>query len=255
VNGSSVRDRRWLAALAFAGFAASFLIFAPASVAAWLITRAAPLASIAGTEGTIWKGRLAGVSYGGVPIGDIDYRLHALPLLLARASIDAESAHGALDGAANITVAPGMVEIKNLAAAFNLAAIRRYTFFGVRYQGAAKVTASRLRLTRKGCEADNAAVATSAFDALSRQWSGGSFPMAGAIDCRDGAIVLTLQGEGADGAADLKVTVRPDFSYALTVSARPLRPDLSRALEIFGFENRGDGLSYEAAGVLKGLNS
>lgn len=248
-------DRRRLAGFALCGFVAALVVFAPAGLAASAIKRAAPLTSIVAAEGTIWKGRLLGVSYNDIPLGDIDYRLHALPLAAARAAIDLRSGGGALEGRGKLQVRPGALEFQDVSATFNLGAIRRYTFFGVRYQGAAKVTARRLQLTATGCEAEAASVSTSAFDAFSRQLSGGAFPMSGPVGCRDGVMILSLKGEGADGAAELTASVRPDFTYTLLVAARPKRPDVSRALEFFGFENGKDGLSYEAAGVLKGLSS
>lgn len=255
MTAEMARGLRPLAVAALAGFVVAFIAFAPASLAAYAVTRAAPLTTIAGAEGTLWRGRLIGYAHNGVLIGDIDYRLHALPLILGRLAIDARSARGALDGAARVEISPGAVYLKDVSATFNLGAIRNYTFFGVRYQGAATLTANRLRLTRTGCVAEAARIATSAFDALARRWSGGAFPMAGPVACQDGALVATLNGEGADGAAELRVSVRPDLSYSLAVDARPRRPDVSRALEFFGFQNAGDGLSYEAAGILKGLSS
>ena len=248
-------DLRWHVIPAAVGFFIAIVTWAPAGLAAWAIKRVAPLTSFAGAEGTLWNGRLRGVSYSDVSIGDIDFRLRASGLLLLRATIDMKSANGALEGASRVHFQPGAVEFRELSATFNLGAIRRYSFFGVPYQGAASVTADRIRLTRTGCEAEKAAITTSAFEAFARRWSGDAFPMSGAIDCRGGALLVSLSGAGDDGTAELTVSVRPDFSYALTVAARPRKADVSRALEFFGFENRGDGLSYNAVGVLKGLSS
>lgn len=255
MNGAQSASRRWFLVVAAAGFAIAIVAFAPAGLAAAAMRRAAPLTSIAGAEGTLWNGRLLGVAYGDIAIGDIDFRLRAPSLLLARAVIDMTSANGALEGAARLQFSPGAVEFGDISAAFNLGAIRRYSFFGVPYQGVFNVKADRLRLTGAGCEAENAIISTSAFDALAHRWSGGAFPMEGSIDCRDGALVASLNGEGADGTADLKVSVRPDLSYTLIVAAQPRKADVSRALEFFGFEKGGDGLSYKAVGVLKGLSS
>lgn len=255
MNGSEPLVPRWFLFVAAAGFAFAILAFAPAGLAASALKRAAPLTSIAGAEGTLWNGRLIGVAHGDVLVGDIDFRIRVWSLLLARATVDLTSANGALEGAARVRVRPGSLEFERVSANFNLGAIRRYSFFGVPYQGALIVTAERFRLTSAGCEVENAVISTSAFDALARRWSGGAFPMDGAITCLDGALVASLKGEGADGTADLRATVRPDLSYALTVAARPRKPDIGRALEFFGFEKGGDGLSYKAVGVLKGLSS
>lgn len=248
-------EKRRFATIALGGFAAAAAMFAPASVAAWALTRSMPLLSIAGAEGTIWRGRLSSVSYSGVLIGDIGYRLSAPPLLLGRIAIDADSANGALLGRARVSIGLDGADLRDVSGEFNLGAIRQYTFFGARYQGVARLKADRLRLTGNGCTADAATLSTSAFEALTQRWSGGAFPLEGAIECRDGALVATLDGKSPDGKATVGLTIRPDFTYVVRIGAELLRPDVSRALQSFGFEAKGEGLSYEAAGVLKGLSS
>ncbi|MFN0023019.1 MAG: type II secretion system protein N [Parvularculaceae bacterium] len=246
---------RSLAAIGSLSFTVALFLTAPASLAADALTRISPLFSVGGADGVLWRGTLSGVVYNGVLVGDIDYRLAALPLLLGRIDVDAESQNGALLGKARLSLSAGRVALRDVAAEFNLGAIRQYTFFGVRYQGSARLDAERLVLTRSGCAADKARVSTTAFDALSRQVSGGPFPMAGGIDCSSGVMTARLAGEGADGTAEIDLTIRPDFTYAMKVAAEPRRPDVSRALKVFGFEQQGAALSYEAAGVLKGLSS
>lgn len=255
MNESRPESRHCFIFAAVAGFALAICAFAPAGIAASALKRAVPMMSIAGAEGTVWKGRLIGVAHGDVFLGDIDFRVLASNLLIARATVDMTSAAGALEGAARVEFTPDAIELERVFVNFNLGAIRQYSFFGAPYQGALKVTAERLRLTGAGCEAENAVISTSAFDALAQRWSGGAFPMDGAIKCVDGALMASLKGEGADGAADLSVTIRSDLTYSLVVAARPRKPDIGRALEFFGFEKRGDDLSYKAVGVLKGLSS
>ncbi len=252
---ASAAEKRRFALIALAGFAAAALALTPADVAAWMLKRASPLTAVTGASGTIWNGRLTGVSHGGVLVGDIGYRLSALSLLLGRVAVEAESAGGALLGRARFTFGVGGPEIRDVSAEFNLGAIRQYTFFGVRYQGVARLKAQRLKLSDKTCVADAATLSTSAFEALADRWSGAPLPLAGAIVCEAGAIVAALDGESADGRASVALTIRPDFTYAVRIGAAPRRQDVSRALEAFGFENKGEGLSYEAAGVLKGLSS
>lgn len=248
-------EKRRFALVAGAGFAAAAVSLAPASVGAWALKRSAPLLSVTGAEGTIWRGKFSGVSYNNVLIGDISYRLSALPLAIGRIAVDAESSNGALLGRARVLLGLGGAGLRDVSAEFNLGAIRQYTFFGVRYQGAARLKADRLALSGNACVADAATISTSAFEALTKRWSGGSFPLDGAIECKDGAIIAALDGEGADGKASIRLTVRPDYTYAVRIAADPQKPEVSRALQLFGFENRGEGLSYEVAGVLKGLSS
>jgi hypothetical protein len=252
---ASAAEKRRFALVALAGFIAAALAFAPASLGAWLIKRSSPLTEIAGTDGTLWKGRLSGVTHGGVLIGDVDYRLSALPLLIGKAELNVTSAGGALLGRGTVTLSRGGADFRDVDAAFNLGAIRQYTFFGVRYQGEARLKADRLKFSRKDCAAEAATLSTSAFEALTQRWSAEPFPLVGALACEAGAMIATLDGASADGKATIGLTVRPDFTYAVRIAAEPRRQDVSQALQFFGFDDEGDRLSYEAAGVLKGLSS
>jgi len=254
-NWVSTSELRRFGLVAGAGFVAAILATAPASLSAWALARSSPLISIARAEGTVWRGKLSSVAYNGVTIGDIDYRLRVLPLLLARADFDTQISGGALLGRARLRLGPDFFALLDVDANFDLGAVRKYTFFGIRYEGAALLKADHLRLTHKGCTAIDAALSTTAVESLSSRWSGGDFPMAGALTCREGAMVAELSGEGVDGKARIVVSIGPDYAYSIRVAAEPRRQDLSRALQQFGFEKKGDALSYEAVGALKGLSS
>ena len=251
----SAAERGNFLLIALAGFTAAAVAAAPATVGVWALKRAAPMLAVTGAEGTLWSGRLSGLSYGGVLIGDVNYRLSALSLLLGRISIHADSSNGALLGQARVLLGQGRVDLREVSVEFNLGAIRQYTFFGVRYQGLARLKADRLTLSDKVCAAEAATVSTSAFEALTKRWSGSPLPLDGAVVCEGGALVGALNGESADGKAAVGLTIRPDFTYLVRIAAEPRRADVSRALQLFGFEDKGEQLSYEAAGVLKGLSS
>lgn len=252
---SNESDVQTLGVFALLGFAFAVIAFAPATLGAAILKRVSPLASVSGAEGNIWQGRLKGLSYNGVLVGDIDYSLKPLQLILGRVALEARSSNGAILGAAKISISSGALEISDARAEFNLGAIRRYTFFGVPYQGLAMLKAKRLKLTQSGCEVSEASLSTTALEALSRRWSGGPFPMSGPIECSDGVMIVDLGGGGADGAASIEITLRPDFTYSMRVAAEPTEKNVGQALRLFGFEDDGKVLSYEAAGVLKGLSS
>jgi hypothetical protein len=249
------RGGRLLLGAAGAGFLASLIAAAPASLAAAIAERAAPQLDIAGSKGGLWRGEFRGVIYDGVPIGDVAIAINPLALPLGRLAARVESRGGALAGKGRIALSFGSVELHDVSAMFALSAIRRYTFFGARYEGAARIDADRLLLSRRGCAADGAKISTNALDGLSRRWSGRAFPLAGDIRCAEGRLVLTLSGDGADGAATLQATVAPDLSYGLVFTAAPRRREAAEALRLFGFQGEGETLSYEAVGRLKGLRS
>jgi len=243
----------WLAG--GAAFLIGALAAAPASIAAAIAERAAPLLEIGTVRGTVWRGEFSDVVYNHILIGDVSYRVEPLRLLTGRIVADAASREGALLARGEIALSPSSIEIRDAAAEFNLGSIRQYTFFGARYQGTARIRARSLMLSRRGCRADEAKVSTDALDALARQWSAAPFPLAGDIRCEGGRLNLALAGENGGGGARIEASVAPDLSYALTLVAEPKRADLSEALRIFGFEGDNARLSYRAAGRLKGLNS
>jgi hypothetical protein len=249
------RGKGWLIAIGLFGFAASLVAGAPASLVASIIAARVPLAKIGDAKGTIWKGEFRSVSYNNILIGDVAFSLRPFSLLMGRVRADVRSGNGALQSVGDLTLADHSVTLRNVDARFNLGAVRQYTFFGVRYQGEASIKASRLVLSRKSCIAEGVDISTNVFDAMARQWSGAAFPMTGAATCEEGALKLALRGSTQDGAATINALVRPDLTYVLTVAAQPKRRDVGEALRLFGFEPKASGLTYEAAGVLKGLSS
>lgn len=243
----------WIAGAA--AFFASALVNAPASLSAAIATANAPLLTIGGAKGTIWRGEWSHVIYNRILIGDIRYSLKPTRLLAGRLVADASSRDGALTAKARISLSPFAVDLKDATAHFNLSAIRQYTFFGARYEGSASFRAKSLTLTRMGCRAEAAQVSTNALDVIAKQWSGGVLPLAGEIECADGKLNLTLAGRNQDGGARMEVSVAPDLAYTMTLTAEPQRAEVGDALRLFGFEGEGARLSYRAVGQLKGLSS
>jgi general secretion pathway protein N len=88
---------------------AAYLIFAlitlPASVIA---SRLPPDIVLAGVEGTAWNGRAPVVLVGGMQVGSVTWKLHALPLLTLKAKADVKVTRS--DGFLQATVASGAVQ-------------------------------------------------------------------------------------------------------------------------------------------------
>lgn len=252
---SSWRGRRALIALGLAGFLASLVAGAPASLAASIIESRSPLVKIADARGTIWKGEFRSLAYNNILIGDVAFAVRPASLLLGQFSADVESRNGALNATGDVALSRRAATLRNVDARFNLGAVRQYTFFGARYQGEAAIKAARLILAPRTCIAEGVEISTNALDAMARQWSGRGFPMSGAATCEEGGLKLALAGSTPDGKATIEALVRPDLTYVLKAAAEPTRRDVGDALRMFGFEPKAQGLTYEAAGVLKGLSS
>jgi hypothetical protein len=246
---------RALLAVGAGAFVIGAIANAPAEIAANLAADAAPLLEIGGTSGTLWRGELTDVSYDGIALGRISFRLEPIGLLTGKVVARVTSSGGALAAKGRVTMSPTSIDLHDAGGEFNLSAIRRYTFFGARYRGSANFSAGRLQLSKAGCRAENARVSTNALETLTSQWRSDALPLAGDIQCVDGKLKVVLTGENRDGLARLEAFVAPDFSYTMTFTASPRRADISDALRLFGFEGDNANLSYRAAGRLKGLTS
>lgn len=231
------------------------LATAPASIAASIAKSAVPSIEFGGVEGTLWRGVMNGVAYNGIDLGRITYQLRPAELLLGRASADVTSDGGALIGRTHVAASFSGVTLTRLNAQFNLAAIRRYNFFGLRYQGTATISANRLAFAKGRCRAEDAKVATTLLDALARQWTGGDLPLAGDLQCEGDKLLLNLAGGGSAGSLQARASLAPDLAYDLSVTAAPKHAEIGAALRQIGFEESGQGLEFRANGGLKGIGS
>jgi hypothetical protein len=242
-------------AVGTASFIVATLASAPADLAVGITKARAPQLKVASTRGTLWKGEFVGASYADAAIGDVAFSVDPASLLTGRIAASLASRDGALIGKAKIEASASSIVVKDAAAHFNLSAIRKYTLFGIRYQGGATLKARRLSLSKSGCAAEEATLSTNALDALASRWSGGAFPLSGPIRCEDGKLVALLVGEGAAAAARIEISVASDLAYTMTVVAEPHRADVKDGLRLLGFETDGGALTWRTVGRLKGLTS
>jgi len=236
-------------------FIVTLVASVPAGVAAWFAQKNSPLLTISNASGTLWNAKFEGVSYNRIALGDVTAKIQPIALVAGRLTADVTSSGGALAANGRIELTSSRLSVRRMKAEFNLGAIRRYTFFGARYQGVARLDAKFLSLSRSGCKSDGAIVTTNALDSLAKKWSGAGFPLKGPVLCENGLMNLRLAGDSREGAATINVSVKPDLSFTMIASAEPKRREVSKTLELFGFRPRAGKLSYEAAGVLKGVGS
>ncbi|MCB2114541.1 MAG: type II secretion system protein N [Parvularculaceae bacterium] len=255
LRAAFAREHRSLWIVGAAAFLAGGLASLPATMLAAAAKARSPFLEIGAAEGTIWRGAFIDAAHDGLSLGRIDYRLSALSLLSGRMSADAAASGGALSANGRISAGVRRIEVSGLDARFNLAAIRRYTIFGLRYQGVAQLTAEKIVLSEKTCEAEGVEIATNALDPLARRWSGEGLPLKGAARCESGELVFALVGENREGGVELTVRIRPDLSYAMTVMAEPRRAEVGAALRAAGFEGDNGALAFRATGRLRGLTS
>lgn len=243
----------WFAGAAV--FLCASVATAPASLIASAVGASVPQAHIGGANGTVWRGTLEDVYVNDIRLGRIYYRLAPLHALTGKLAADLSADGGALTGKGRIAVGPGAYSIGDLSVRFNLASIRRYTFFGVPYQGEAIVRAKKISFGSRRCAAADASLSTNMLDGLSRQWSQEPLTLEGPIECPEGSLSLSLSGGNRAGRLTLSAAVTPQMAYSITVTAASVRPEFGVMLRSIGFEGDDAQLMLKAAGQLKGISS
>ncbi len=256
-SASSPPRRGALIAVGAAAFLIAIFATAPASLLTPILNAGGKTVQYQEVTGTIWRGEIHGLATGDVFLGDVAFRLRPLALLTGAASADLTARDGAAIGAgrANIQLISRRVSIKNANFAFNLSAVRRYSLFGIPYQGRIEARDVGLVWSHDGCSKASGEIWTDVLDASSRTLVGESLLLAGPAACDDGRITVTLKGGNREGAAEVKIAIDPAMTYRLMASVDLGRAELENNLRRLGFED-GDGvLVYDAVGALKGAGS
>lgn len=240
-----------------AAFLIAAVAIAPASLVTPVLNASAANIQYQEVRGTVWNGEIRNVSTGDVYLGNITFKVRLLALLTGGASADITAQDGAAIGAGRISVnlITRRLAVSNANFAFNLSAVRRYSLFGIPYQGRVEARQTSLVLSRSGCQSASGEVWTDVLDASSRTLVGESLLLAGPAACDAGQIIVTLRGGNREGDAEIMIAIDPAMTYRVMASVDLGRADLENNLRRLGFED-GDGvLVYDAIGALKGAGS
>ncbi len=260
VEGMSRRARglRGLALVFGVVALATVVVTAPASLVASVAAESlGSRISFGGTQGSLWRGELVAVAVDGVLVGDVAFTVSPYSLLVGAVQMDFTVGKGAAsgEGKARLALIGRAFELRDARIDFNLASIRNYTLFGATYSGQLKAEVAHLKLTRFGCAAADGRIETTVLSRLSQQTIGEALVLSGPASCADRALAVNLIGEASAGRADIGVVIAPDFTYELMAAVKPERSELRTALKLIGFEIRGEVMSFDVRGELKGMKS
>ncbi len=249
---------RLLGVLGAAVFVAAALWQAPASLVAPALQQSGANVQYRELAGRIWDGELRGLTVGDQYLGDVSFRLHALPLLTGTISSDVSVAGGAAVGEGEIGANALLrrVWLRDASLEFDLGSVRRYTIFGIPYEGRARAKIARLSWSlNAGCLEAQGDVWTDVLNASARRFVGDGLVLSGPASCADDRLRLNLSGANREGVTNIAVSVTPRLTYQLTASVMPDRAELKTNLRAIGFEDSGGALIYDAVGELKGAGS
>jgi hypothetical protein len=247
-----------LVILGAAVFAVAALANAPASFLAPALNQGGGNVQYQELAGRIWNGEVKGLAIGDQYLGDLAFRLRAAPLLTGAAVVKF-SLHGgaaAGEGEFGASVLSQTVWLRDASMEFNLASVKRYTIFGIPYQGSARARVQKLSWSRRaGCLDALGDVWTNVLDASATRFVGDGLVLSGPASCENQKLRLNLSGANRAGVTNIAVAITPQMTYQLTASVMPDRADLKDNLRAIGFEDSGGALVYDAVGELKGAGS
>lgn len=231
--------RLWpLAALGAGVFVICAVVTFPARiVTSWLASSGI---YAGGVSGTIWNGRAQVLQVQGANIGGVEWKLHALPLLTAHASVDVKVTR--IDGfaQAQLSVGPtGSMIFKSLTASLPLSALPANAIPGG-WAGTLNGRFQQLTLEKGWPKQVNGTLEVMDLNGPARKPAkAGSYrilfdPAASTAEVLKGAI-----SDAGDGPLQVNGTIqlKPDRSYAVEamIAARPDAPrNLVQALEFLG---------------------
>ena len=238
-------------------FTVTFIVNAPASFLRLGLDRVGNDFAYQSIEGSLWKGTIKNVRIGAVTLGNVDFEWSPLSVITGTVSakVKAFDGDGEGYGIVGIGLFSKQISISDASVAFDLNSIKRYTLYGLPYQGAIRAKIRHLRLSKERCHEADLDLWTDAMSASAVKLSGEPLNLVGGAQCKDKSLQVILNGESSSGRIAIDAVVNSDFSYNMAASVMPERTDLQQALTLLGFQREGSSYVYDTIGQLKGVGS
>lgn len=236
---------RALAGLFVACFVLVVIATFPLSVAVRAVDAPGRAVSFARVSGTIWNGRIDGLSWRGHDLGAAHIVFRPLSLLVGRLGLDvALDGGGMISGSGFIGLKPAGLVVSDLTLSADVAALPIL----MPLSGQVALDVGRADLTRNGCRAAEGSVRT---DALVHRpaglpWKGPV--LAGPITCANGAIVIPMRGDTEAGPIAVALTLARDGTFGVQVDARAPNSAVAGLLSGIGFVEKGGVMTLTQRG-------
>ncbi|MEO0879664.1 MAG: type II secretion system protein N [Pseudomonadota bacterium] len=237
-------------------FGASLIACAPASLIKVMMSGDRADFSYDRITGTLWRGEIANAVIAGAHAGAVTFSVDPLSFLTGAAKVSIVASGVDVIGDGKLKVSPtGALTVSDARLNVSLSALsRNYRFLGAPIKGDAFVTIETLKVSRReGCDQARGDVRTDILHGPADAYRFEAFDLMGPISCDDGSVQLALNGAGGEGSVDAVFALSPNMTYTIEATARLQRPEASRALLLFGFEEAPGGLTYASVGELTGI--
>lgn len=197
-------------------------------------------------RGTIWRGAIEEIQASGRDIGRVQAEIHPWSLMTGRLEADVRVDGPGLRGAGRFSLAvSGRAAMRNASLTLNVQAVDSLHELVRARGGEVFVRVDTLVFDRRGCRAATGLVTT---DVLARpdgrtSWRGPD--LEGEAQCRDGVLVLVLNGQNADAAVEIEARLTPEGEGGLRANVRTDDPDFDLAAGLFGFDRADGAYTYE----------
>jgi len=197
-------------------------------------------------EGTIWSGRLRGARIGGLPLGEVELGLAPLSLLSGAWRLDATAHDGAFTGRAALIAAGGSVGVEDAHGEAPLNLFRA----PLPLSGLLRFEGVTVRFREGRCVFASGRVQTSGLRGPSGLLGEAAPTLSGEAACRDGALLLPLEGAGPAGEFALHLSLEGDGRYRAEARMVAADPALEAGLRLAGFTSEGRAQVRAEAGRL-----
>ncbi len=232
----------------------AYLVFALATLPAnLLVLRLAPAISAAGVEGTVWRGSAQLLQAGSVSLGSVRWKLHVLPLLLARVKADVELKRSDGFAQTGVTLSSGQVRFDQLTASLPFSALPPAAAPGG-WSGTINLKLAHLTLQNGWpTQAEGTLETVDLTGPARRPMNMGSYKVIFNGEQTEGELVGMLSDLGGPLEIVGAVRLKPDRSYVVegVVATRPDAPgSISDTLQYLGPADEQGRRPFSIAGTL-----
>jgi len=188
--------------------------------------------------GTVWNGRVYGLTVQGERVREIAVSVAPLPLLAGRISADWRAADDGFTGNGHAVWAPGHVRLDNASLTLPMGRLANMRD-GLDPRDPVFVRLARLELRDGRCVEAAGSVRSGALVEPAAAYGVDAPPLEGDIACADGDVVMTFSGETPDVTVNGRVLLRAG-GYDWQVDVRTGSSELADALALAGFQAEGD---------------
>ena len=201
-----------------------------------------------GTTGTVWDGTAHDIIVENEPVGNLNLRLQALPLLFGRIETDADLRGKGIAVSGSVSISARTLSLEDVKASVELERLRLRDTLGQRLRGTLDAEVGEIVFIGGECRRASLFATT---DALSRSlgaFAEGGFSISGQGSCEDGVLRLPMSGAGPHADVKVMLALNGDGDYSSTVEVTPQRTDLELFLLNFGFRQEGDVFLTDRSG-------